>query len=271
MKATVIPPAATAVFVPGRRPNPTQAATAPRPAATASTTSARRRMRSKTTPSRVSAATQAAAAKAICMMATSPTASGYAEQDERECHADSCCGERPERPLRFGREGLSVDGNRGAVDQLDAARSLSRTASNQAHRRGQAPLRVAEEGGERGGEHSLDANGLGGGEVGREHRKGPPGQREPRIAVKAPPEELEVVSHRDERPGRDEREQPETGSYRDNYADHAGAGERDEGRVTDARLERPSVQLIESVCRDAHAEKEREETEAEHAVLELRC
>src|SRR2546421_5537045 len=185
-KATVIPPAAVAVLVPGRRPNPTQAATAARPTSTASTTSARRRMRSKATASKVAAATPAATAKTICVIVTSPMASGYAEQDERECHADGGGGERPQCPLRFGGESLSGDGDRRAVDQLDAAGHLSHATSNETHGRGQAPLRMTEEGGERGGEHGLDANGLGGREVGGQDRKGPPGQREPRVAVKAP-------------------------------------------------------------------------------------
>src|SRR6266576_2601295 len=232
-------------------------------------------MRSKATASKVAAATPAATAKAICMTVASPTASGYAEQDERECHADGGGGECPQCPLRFGREGLSGDRDRRAVDQLDAARHLSCATANDAHGGGQASLRMTEEGGERGGEHGLDANGLGSGEVGGEDWEGAPGQREPRVAVKAPAEELEVVGHGDERPCRDERKQPEAGAERHNDPDDAracerGDGERDERRLADARLERTSVQLVESVRRDAHAEEEREQTEAEHRVLEVR-
>ena len=48
--------------------------------------------------------------------------------------------------------------------------------------------------------------------VGGEDWKGAPGQREPRVAVKAPAEELEVVRHGDERSCRDERKQPEAGT-----------------------------------------------------------
>src|SRR3989440_6890959 len=136
----VTPPAAVAVLVPGRRPNPTHAATAARPTNTASTTSARRRMRSKATASKVAAATPAATAKTICVMVTTPMASGYAEQDERECHADGGGGECPQCALRFGGEGLSGDGDRQAVDQLDAAGHLSHATSNETHGRGQAPL-----------------------------------------------------------------------------------------------------------------------------------
>src|SRR5207244_9835836 len=182
-----------AVFVPGRRPNPTQAATAASPSSTASATSTRRRMRSNATPSRVIAATPAATAKTICMTVTSPTASGYAEQDERECNADGRDGERSQCPLRLGSQGLRVDGNRRAVEQFDGARHLARAAANQPHRRGQAPLRMTEEGCERGAEHGFDPDGLGGGEVRREYREGSTGQRVPRIPMDAADDGPQVV------------------------------------------------------------------------------
>ena len=59
-----------------------------------------------------------------------------------------------------------------------------------------------------------------------------------------------------------------------NDADGGCAGQRrdcksHERRVADACLERPSVQLVESVGRDAHAEKERQQSEAEHHGLEV--
>src|SRR5207247_9873461 len=128
----------------GRRPNATQAAAAVRLESTASARSTRRRLRSKTTPSSVRVATTAAAAKAICTIVTSSTASGYAEQDERERQADNGRGERPQGPLGLDGKGLGGDVHRRAVDQFDAARNVARAAAKKAHRRRQAPLRMAE-------------------------------------------------------------------------------------------------------------------------------
>ena len=92
--------------------------------------------------------------------------------------------------------------------------------------------------------------------------------------MEAAAEELEVVRHCDERPCRDEHEQPETRAYRDHDADCGRAGQRSDGksdecRVADPRLEGSSVQLVESMGADAHAEKEREQSQAEHVGLEM--
>src|SRR2546429_9735839 len=99
-------------------------------------------MRSKATASKVAAATPAATAKAICMTVASPTASGYAEQDERECHADGGGGECPQCPLRFGGEGLSGDRERRGGGQVDAGPHLSWATADDAHGGGPGALRM---------------------------------------------------------------------------------------------------------------------------------
>src|SRR4029079_17404191 len=97
---------------------------------------------------------------------------------------------------------------------------------------------------------------------------------EPGIPVETAAEELEVVGHGDEHPGCDKHEQPETRAYGDCDADCCCAGQRgdrkrDERRVANACLEGTSVQLVESMRRDGHTEKEREQSKAEHVGLEV--
>jgi len=78
---------------------------------------------------------------------------------------------------------------------------------------------MAQECGKCGGEHRLDANRLGGGKVRGQHRERAPREREPRIAVQAAAEELEVVRDRDERSNSYKGEQPEVRAYRYGDAD----------------------------------------------------
>ena len=81
--------------------------------------------------------------------------------------------------------------------------------------------------------------------------------------MEAPTEELEVVGDSDEYADGDECEQPEVRACRDDDADRRRSGERrggerEERPGPDPRREGPSVQLIERMSGDPHAEEERQ-------------
>src|SRR6476646_3238187 len=238
------------------------------PTTSAMPISSRRRSRSRTAPMSASTVTTAAATKTICTIVTSSTASGYAEKDEREGKGDDGGGQGLEGMLGFRRERIGRDRDRRSVQELDAAGHGTCPASHEPHGRRETPLSMAQECGKRGGEHRLDANRFGGGKVRGQHRERAPREREPRIAVQAAAEELEVVRDRDERSNSDESEQPEVCTQRYGDADPCRDGERrgserDECSCRDPGREWVAVQLVERMRGDAHPEEECEECEGE--------
>src|SRR6476646_1562114 len=245
------------------------------PTTSAMPISSRRRSRSRTAPMSASTVTTAAATKTICTIVTSSTASGYAEKDEREGEGDHGCGQGLEGMLGFLRERIGRDRDRRSVQELDAAGYGTCPASHEPYGRRETPLSMAQECGKRGGEHRLDANRLGSGKVRGQYRERATREREPRIAVQAAAEELEVVRDRDERSNSDEGEQPEVRAQRYGDADPCcggkrGDGEHDECPCRDPGRERSAVELVERMRADAHAEEEREECESEHSGSPLR-
>ena len=130
------------------------------------------------------------------------------------------------------------------------------------------PLRVARQGCEGRGEDRLDTEPLGAGEVGGQERERAPGEREPDVGVQAPAEELEVVREDEDRPGCDEREQPEVERDRAGDPDPDRGGDRHAGqprqrRPGDPRAERTAAQLVERVGADPDREEEGGEGRAE--------
>src|SRR6266545_943052 len=183
-------------------------------------------MRSNAAPSRDSATAAAVTAKTIWAIGTRCTGSGYAEDDQRESQGDGAAGERAQSALRLGGERLAGDGEGRSVGELDAAGHARCAPADEPHGCGESALRVAEERGERGGENRLHADRLGGRDIGRQDRERSPGEREPRVAVEASSEQLEVVSDRDEGARGDECEQPEARPHRDRNADRCGGRQR---------------------------------------------
>src|SRR3954471_14956238 len=228
--------------------------------------SSRRRSRSRTAPMSASTVTTAAATKTICTIVTRSTASGYAEKDEREGEGDHGCGQGLESMLGLRRERIGRDRDRRSVQKLDAALDRTCPASHEPNGRRETPLSMAQECGKRGGEHCLDADRLGAGKVRGQHRERAPREREPRIAVQASAEQLEIVRDRDERSSSDEGEQPQVRAQRYGNADSCRGGERRDGEhgkcpCRDPGFEWATVQLVERMRPDAHAEEEREECE----------
>src|SRR4051812_26963216 len=229
--------------------------------------SRRRRSRSRTAPMSASTVTTAAATKTICTIVTRSTASGYAEEDEREGEGDHGCRQGLQGMFGFPRERIGRDRDRRSIQKLDAARHGTCPASDKPHGRRETPLSMAQECGKRGGEHCLDADRLGGGKVRRQHRERAPREREPRIAVQAAAEQLEVVCDRDERSNSDEGEQPEVRAHRYGNADSCRGSERCDGEhgkcpCRDPGFEWTTMQFVERMRADAHAEEEREEGES---------
>ena len=88
-------------------------------------------------------------------------------------------------------------------------------------------------------------------------------------------EELEVVGHDEHTADRDEGEQPEVASRRDDDPDRGSGGDGDtrkrrEAALGNVCLQRPASELVEGVRSDSHREKEGEQRPPEQARTELR-
>src|SRR5919201_734002 len=252
-----------------------QAAVAPAPRTNVRTTATRRASLSASAAASEAAATTATTAKAVSTALVSCTASGYAEKDEGERDRDDGHAQRLQRALWCARDGLGVERDDASVGALDVPRDHSGAAPDLANRRREHALRPAEQSGEQGGEQRRAAQRVRACEVRGQHRERAPAEREPRIAVQAAAEELEVVGDDESGSGRNEDEKPEIALHGDDDSDRCGGGDRrrregDQRPGWDQRLQRAPAQLIERVRADTHREEEREQRPAEQVAVKVR-
>src|SRR5262249_40562871 len=138
--AIVIPPAAAARSVLGRKTKATQPPTAARPSRTASATRMRLERRPDMAPARAAAATTAEAANAIWTASSRSTTSGYAGEHQCEGECDHRGGERSERSFVRRREGFASHLLGGSVAEVDAASDVRHAPPHRPDRRRQEPL-----------------------------------------------------------------------------------------------------------------------------------
>ena len=156
----------------------------------------------------------------------------------------------------------SLDGRRAPAD---AARLVR-----------QPPLRERERVGRRRAAEGGRRQRLGLRVVARQHGERAPQQREGVVAVQAPAEQLQVVRRHRQRADRDEHQQPrpelaDAGDAEGDGAREAGDGQAAQRAARDGGAQRPAVQLVQAVRRDADGQAERRHRRDQPAGVERRA
>ena len=186
---------------------------------------------------------------------------GACEQDDRQRHGG-------ERGVQRRGEVGGGELDHVAVGEPLLAADRDGPAAQLAHPRAQASLRDAQREATRGDEDAGGTNGERVGPVARERGERPPRGGEPDVGMEAPPEQLEVVCHDDERPGGDQRRElhrdhDQAGQSDRDRAHEPNGGQRDERAVGEPCCQWSAVQLVQRVRAHPNPEEKRSERRRE--------